>query len=335
MSSNQASISTGTSQRSLLRLPYDMIRPVYEKTSFHRSVIDELNSADLREAYAHCRAITRHHAKTFYLSTRFLPNEKQRSIFAIYALCRYIDDIVDETFDVNHKKDINPVEVRRVIDDLCDRLDRAYETGYAESPILIAFADTLRSYHIPKNLPLELVEGVCMDLHQNRFKTFNDIYTYSYKVASVVGLMTSEVFGYTNEEALSHAIDLGIAMQLTNILRDIAEDLERNRIYIPLEDLDRYGITEADIFNKVKDQRFYNMMHFQIQRARLYYQSADKGISMLNADSRLPVYLARMNYSRILDRIEDDVFKVFDQRAYLSTSEKLAILPKAWINTMF
>jgi 15-cis-phytoene synthase len=298
-------------------------------------VIDELNSADLREAYAHCRAITRHHAKTFYLSTRFLPNEKQRSIFAIYALCRYIDDIVDETFDVNHKRDINPVEVRRVIDDLCIRLENAYETGQADSPILIAFADTLKSYHIPKNLPLELIEGVCMDLHQNRFSTFNEVYTYSYKVASVVGLMTSEVFGYTDEKALEHAIDLGIAMQLTNILRDIAEDLNRNRIYIPLEDLDRFGISEADMFNKTKDQRFFDLMHYQIERARQYYHSADKGIPLLNTDARLPVYLARMNYSRILDRIEDDVFKVFDQRAYLSTSEKLAILPKAWINTMF
>jgi phytoene synthase len=335
MSSNQVYISTNTAQRSLLRLPYDMIRPVYEKTSFHRSVIDELSCADLRDAYAHCRAITRHHAKTFYLSTRFLPNEKQRSIFAIYALCRYIDDIVDETFDVNHKIDINPVEVRQVIDDLRLKLDKAYETGNADSPILIAFADTLRSYHIPKNLPLELIEGVCMDLHQNRFSSFDEIYTYSYKVASVVGLMTSEVFGYSNKEALKHAVDLGIAMQLTNILRDIAEDLGRNRIYIPLEDLHRFGITEADMFAKVKDKRFHDLMHYQIQRARSYYQSADIGIAMLDADSRLPVYLARMNYSRILDRIEEDVFKVFDERTYLSTSEKLAILPKAWINTMF
>lgn len=174
-----------------------------------------------------------------------------------------------------------------------------------------------------------------MDLHQNRFQTFNELYTYSYKVASVVGLMTSEVFGYTNKEALEHAIDLGIAMQLTNILRDIAEDLDRNRIYIPLEDLERFGITEEDMFNRIKNQRFFDMMHFQIQRARSFYNSADIGIPMLNADSRLPVYLARMNYSRILDRIEDDVYKVFVERTYLSTSEKLAILPKAWINTMF
>ena len=191
MSSNQISLSNGSSSRNiLLRVPYDMLRPVYERTSFHRSVIDELESTELREAYAHCRAITRSHAKTFYLSTRFLPNEKQRSIFAIYALCRYIDDIVDEAFDINHGQEIKEGEIHQVIDDLKNRLDRAYATGVTESPILTAFADTLKLYHIPKELPLELLEGVCMDLNKNRFQTFDELYTYSYKVASVVGLMT-------------------------------------------------------------------------------------------------------------------------------------------------
>src|SRR5690606_33471836 len=136
------------------------------RTSFHRSVIDELESTELREAYAHCRAITRSHAKTFYLSTRFLPNEKQRSIFAIYALCRYIDDIVDEAFDINHGQEIKEGEIHQVIDDLKNRLERAYATGVTESPILTAFADTLKLYHIPKELPLELLEGVCMDLNK-------------------------------------------------------------------------------------------------------------------------------------------------------------------------
>jgi len=335
MSSNNVFIPADSRNRSLLRVPYDMLRPVYEKTSFHRGVIDELSNPDLREAYAYCRAITRHHAKTFYLSTRFLPNEKQRSIFAIYALCRYIDDIVDETFDVNHKKEIDRSEIQRVINDLKYRLDVAYDTGHAQSPILVAFADTLKSYHIPRELPLELIEGVCMDLYQNRFDTFDQIYIYSYKVASVVGLMTSEVFGYSDPKSLEYAVDLGIAMQLTNILRDISEDLNRDRIYIPQEDLVRFGLTDSDLFSRIKDERFFNLMKFQITRARAYYAKADLGVPMLSADSRLPVYLARMNYSRILDRIEEDVFKVYDQRTYLSTSEKLAIIPKAWINAMF
>lgn len=334
MSSNPITIPQKKQHRSLLRVPYDVIRPVYEKTSFHRSVIDELSTTELREAYAYCRAITRQYAKTFYLSTRFLPNEKQRSIFAIYALCRYIDDIIDELVDLNQGISLKDSDLNEVVNDLKKRLDRAYRTGNAESPILIAFAHTLTSYHIPENLPLELIEGVCMDLEKNRYETFDELYDYSYKVASVVGLMTSEVFGYTDENASKYAIDLGIAMQLTNILRDIGEDLNRGRIYLPAEDLRRFNLTEEDLFNRVKDDRFEDLMKFQIDRARKYYESADIGIPMLNSDSRLPVYLARLNYSRILQRIEDDVCMVYDQRAYLSTTEKLAILPKAWINSM-
>lgn len=333
MSSNPISIQSG-STRSLLRVPYNIIRPVYEKTSFHRSVIDEIGNSELREAYAHCRVITRSHAKTFYLSTRFLPNEKQRSIFAIYALCRYIDDLVDEAFDINQGREINDNEIHQILDELRSRLQRAYVSGIAESPILTAFADTLNLYHIPEELPLELIEGVCMDLNKNRFQTFDELYIYSYKVASVVGLMTSEVFGYKDRKALEYAIDLGIAMQLTNILRDINEDLIRGRIYLPLDELKQFGVCEEDLFNRVCDEKFRALIQFQIDRARDYYQKADLGIAMLNPDSRLPVYLARMNYSRILDVIEKDIFRVFDRRAYLSTSEKLAILPKAWISSM-
>src|SRR5690606_3061183 len=174
-----------------------------------------------------------------------------------------------------------------------------------------------------------------MDLKKNRFNNFDELYTYSYKVASIVGLMTSEVFGYKDSKALDYAIDLGIAMQLTNILRDINEDLERGRIYLPLDELKQFGVTEADLFNRVCDDKFQALIQFQIDRARFYYEKADIGIPMLNADSRLPVYLARMNYSRILDVIEKDIFSVYARRAYLSTSEKLAILPKAWISSMF
>jgi len=315
-------------------MPYNLIRPVYERTSFHRSVIDELTDSNLREAYAHCRALTRHHAKTFYLSTRFLPNEKQRSIFSIYALCRYMDNLIDESFDLSQNLNISEHDLESIIKTLKSKLDLAYKTGKGDDPILTAFADTLNIYHIPKKYPLELLEGVCMDISINRFDTFEELYTYSYKVASVVGLMTSEVFGYDNPEALNHAIDLGIAMQLTNILRDIGEDLQRNRIYIPKEDLDTFGISEKDLFEKKTDSRFTSLMEFQIARARSYYDSADLGIPMLHADSRLPVYLARHNYSRILDRIEENRFEVFSQRAHLSTSEKLAIIPRAWLSAM-
>ncbi len=314
----------------LLRLPYDMLRPVYERTSIHRSVIDEVEDVELRAAYTHCRSITRSHAKTFYLATRFLPNEKQRSIFAIYALCRYMDDLIDESTDLITDSKVDPAALSGLMRDFQVKLEEAYQTKHSENLILLAFSDTLKLFHIPMSQPLELMEGVCMDLHKNRYDTFDELYDYCYKVASVVGLMTCEVFGYTDIKAIGHAVDLGIAMQLTNILRDIGEDLARNRIYLPKEELDRFGLHESDLFDHVIDDRFMALMEFQIQRARQYYASADEGIAMLNPDSRLPVILARENYSRILDVIERNTFQVYKQRAYLTTTQKLKILPKAW-----
>jgi phytoene synthase len=143
--------------------------------------------------------------------------------------------------------------------------------------------------------------------------------------------MTSRVFGYSDEKALEYAIDLGIAMQLTNILRDIGEDLDRNRIYIPQIELEMFGVTEPDLFNGRKNENFLELMKFQIKRAREYYSLADIGIKMLDRDSRLPVYLARYNYSRILDKIEENDYNVFNERAYLNKMEKFSILPKIFI----
>ncbi len=316
----------------ILRYPYNVIRPVYERTAFHRSVIDELDDHRLREAYTSCRQITRKYAKTFYMATRFLPNHKQRSIFAIYALCRFLDDLVDETEDLVTTQKIDIDDVRRLIETQKQRLLDVYEgRDPGGHPIFIAFAHTLKAFHIPIELPFELIDGVSMDLTKKRYETFDEVYEYSWKVASVVGLMTSEVFGYDDPKALEYAADLGIAMQLTNILRDVGEDLGRGRIYLPAEDLRTYGISEDDLFARTITPEFKAMMEFQIQRAKSYYVRSDTGIGMLSADSRLPVSMARMNYSRILEQIRENGYQVFDQRAHLSTAKKLAILPRLWI----
>ena len=314
---------------SLIRLPYNVVRPIYEKTKFHHSVITDLQSEELRSAYTHCRKITRDHAKTFYMATRFLPNHKQRSIFAIYGLCRYLDDLVDEAEDLIHQKKITLDEIGDRLSDFHYKLVRTYEGLDQDDPILTAFSDTLKEYRISMDLPLLLMQGVQSDLIKKRYDTFEELYDYSYKVASVVGLMTSEVFGYQNDEALEHAIDLGIAMQLTNILRDVGEDLRMGRIYLPSEDLERFRISEDDLFSGQINERFVGLMEYQIARARSYYESADKGIPMLDRDSRLPVILARMNYSRILDQIEDNGYDVFTQRAHLNSIQKFTILPRA------
>jgi phytoene synthase len=315
---------------SILRLPYTLLRPIYEKTSFHTSVIEEIEDQELKGAYAHCRAITRYHAKTFYMATRFLPNQKQRSIFAIYGLCRYLDDLVDEAEDLMIHQKISAEDISAKLEAFKKRLTDTYEGAEQSDPILMAFFDVLKTYDISIDLPFDLIKGVESDLTKNRYNNFDELYDYSYKVASVVGLMTSEVFEYENPEALKYAIDLGIAMQLTNILRDVGEDLERNRIYIPQDEMKAFGVTEEDLFNHNMSRDFVQLMKFQVDRAKSYYSNADKGIPMLSKDSRLPVYLARENYSRILEKIEYNNYNVFKQRAFLNSSEKLSILPKAY-----
>lgn len=312
----------------LIKIPYSLFRPIYEKTSFHKAVISEIEDTRLRFAYAHCRNITRKHAKTFYMATRFLPYQKQRGIFAIYGLCRTLDDIVDENEQNLYQKRRSRTEIIKKLEKFRVQLISAYRGAEQTNSVLIAFADVLNRYQISLEYPLTLLDGVKMDLVKNRYETFDELYEYSYKVASVVGLMTSEVFGYSNPKAINYAVDLGIAMQLTNILRDIGEDLERNRIYIPREDLELFKVREEDIFRKDISENFIELMKFQITRARRYYNEADKGICMLEKDSRLPVLLARENYSRILNKIEANEYHVFNQRAYLSSAEKLSILPK-------
>lgn len=314
----------------ILKLPYHIIRPVYERSSFHTSVIDEVQASELRDAYSHCRQITREYAKTFYMATRFLPNKKQRSIFAVYALCRYIDDLVDEAEDLVAQQKLNENQIVEMLDEWKDQLTRTYNGEKFDHPILLALSDVLKEYHIPIKLPFELMEGVCMDLTKSRYNNFEELYTYSYKVASVVGLMVSEIFGYSDKEALKHAESLGIAMQLTNILRDIGEDLNRGRIYLPQDELKQFGITERDLFEHKLEQKFKDFMEFQIQRAERYYEHADTGIPMLSRDSHYPVAMARLNYSKILTRIRDNDYQVFTQRAFLSTTEKLSILPRIW-----
>ena len=316
-----------------LRIPYSLIRPLYQRTSFHRSVIDELDDDHLKEAYATCRAITRKHAKTFYMATRFLPNHKQRGIFAIYSLCRYVDDLVDEAEDLVEDEILDYTDIKSKLDRWKFKLQDTYEGKSFDNPILIAFSDVLRRYHIPIEMPFELMEGVCMDLYKKRYQSFDEVYDYSFKVASIVGLMTSQVFGYESKEAMGYAVDLGLGMQLTNILRDVGEDLNKDRIYLPQDDLEKFNVTEEDLFNHSLTEPVKELLAFQIDRARRYYKRSDKGISMLSEDSRLPVYLARHNYSRILDKIEQNDYNVFDLRAYLNTTEKLSIIPQVFYQT--
>ncbi|HWR00630.1 MAG TPA: phytoene/squalene synthase family protein [Chlorobaculum sp.] len=288
----------------------------------------------LSNAYDYCRQITKHHAKTFYMATRFLPKRQQNPIFAMYALLRTVDDLVDLAEDKLSNGQLTRDEINRSIADWKTRLYECYEGTNLNDPILMAWQDTIRQYAIPIELPLDLIDGVAMDIDFTTFETFDELYIYCYKVASVVGLMTAEIFGYSDRKALQHAIDLGIAMQLTNILRDVGEDVDRGRIYLPMEDLRRFSYSQDEFMHKTMNDNFVRLMKFQIERARRYYESAEQGIPMLEKNSRMAVEISSRNYSEILKAIEENGYDVFSQRAYRSLYQKLSTLPAIWIKTM-
>ena len=289
-----------------------------------------MNPAELKEAYEYCESVTREHAKSFYFANKFLPKNKQRAVFALYALCRHVDDEVDNA-------EVNDVEAaKRSIELWKRRLNSVYEgedhrTDDAEADMVFtAWEDMLSQYGIPIEHPLDLMKGVLMDTYISSYETFEDLYTYCYRVASTVGLMSSEILGYSDKVALEYAEALGIAMQLTNILRDVREDASMGRVYIPREDLERFGVTEDQIFSSVFDKKFAQLMEFQIERARSYYVLGEEGIPLLEPDSRFCVLLASRIYGQILDEIEQQSLNPFAGRAYTSSSRKLFSVPRIW-----
>jgi phytoene synthase len=287
----------------------------------------------LDNAYRYCRQISKQHAKTFYLATLFLPKRQQNPIFAIYALLRTVDDLVDLAEDKLANGEITRGEINEMLEGWKTRLKRCYAGEIERDPIMMAWHDTLKTHAIPIELPLDLMDGVAMDIEFKKFRTFDELYVYCYKVASVVGLMTSEIFGYSDRQALQHAIDLGIAMQLTNILRDIGEDIDRGRIYLPMEDLERFNYSEEEFMKKTMNQNFLELMKFQIERARSYYHSSEKGIPMLEKESRFAVMISSENYGNILKAIEENGYDVFSRRAYRSLYQKISTIPAIWYKT--
>jgi phytoene synthase len=322
-----------------------------------------------RPALEYCQAIVRQHAKSFYFCSHFLPAEKRWAMFAVYAVCRTLDDIVDEA--------VNDAVVRNAISDAPSgdtakltnnatsltigvatssaskivaatsltaaqsaaqtlaqwrqHLEDVYQGRPVKLPILQAMQAVLQVYAIPQRHFLDLIAGLEMDLHGYKYQNFNDLRLYCYRVAATVGLMGSEVFGYQDKAALAYAEALGIAMQLTNILRDVGEDYQLGRIYLPQEDLTRFGYSVADLQQGLINQQFIELMQFEIARAREFYRQADAGINYLQPDSRLTVLAASRLYEGILQAIENNHYDVFHRRASLSLATKLWRLPQIWL----
>lgn len=240
----------------------------------------------MAESYEACRLITKQYAKTFYFGTKFFDEEKRKAVWAVYAWCRRTDDIVDKP-----RKEMG--SLRSELAEWGERLNDVWG-GRAHDLIDLALVDTVQKYPDLSVDPFEdMIKGMVMDLDQNRFETFEELYVYCYRVAGTVGLMMMPIMGTaegaTFEEALEPALALGVALQLTNILRDVGEDRVRQRIYLPQEDLRRFGISEAALLKGVKDDAYVAMLKFQIERAREWYRRAEDGIPMLSPDAQLPI----------------------------------------------
>lgn len=283
----------------------------------------------VEESYEACRLITMQYAKTFYFGTKFFSDEKRRAVWAVYAWCRRTDDIVDKP------RKGGGSSLRDELKEWRARLADVWR-GRAHDLLDLALVDTVQNYPELTIEPFEdMVKGMVMDLDQNRFATFDELYIYCYRVAGTVGLMMMPIMGTapgsTYQEALEPALALGVALQLTNILRDVGEDRVRQRIYLPQEDLDAFGVSEAALLKGVKDEKYVALLKFQIDRARDWYSRAEAGIPMLAPDAQLPIRASLDMYSSILIKIEENNYDNFNKRAYTAKWEKLLMLPKSYL----
>ena len=280
---------------------------------------------DTEAAYAICQAITREGAKNFYYAFLTLPNEKRKAIYAAYAFCRVADDIADD----------ENMAVDRVaaLSTLRETLLESYE-GNARGAVFSALSDAAQRYSIPEKYFDDVIKGVEMDLHKSRYATFEELREYCYYVASAVGLICIEIFEYTDPKAIEHAIDLGIAMQLTNIMRDVAEDAANGRIYLPKEDMDRFGYTEEELMAGVNNQSFRSLMAFEAARARDYFERGRMLYPLLDRRSRACPETLESVYSRLLDRMEAEDFPVFEKRVSISRASKIALVARLWLRSV-
>lgn len=285
--------------------------------------------ANLSDAYEAARAICRHHARSFYFASHFLPRPKRDHAYAVYAFCRLLDDAADE------EPSLESVErFVAVLDQIYDGRAPGVTvngSGSRDGRALDAFAHTVRVCAIPKQYFLDLADGCRTDFTVSRYETWPQLERYCYLVAGVVGLIMCHVFDLRDPAARQQAVAMGNAMQLTNILRDIGEDFERGRLYLPREDLRRFGVTDAQLAARTRSDGFAELMRFEIARARALYTFGCRGLASLPDDgSRLTASVMASVYGGILGAIERQDYDVFRARARLSLRQKLARLPLAW-----
>mmetsp|Transcript_35943 Transcript_35943/g.49890 ORF Transcript_35943/g.49890 Transcript_35943/m.49890 type:complete len:413 (+) Transcript_35943:140-1378(+) len=290
----------------------------------------------LEAAYQSCNNVTAEYAKTFYLGTKLMTPDKQRAIWAIYVWCRRTDELVDGP----NASRITPAALQR----WDDRLEQIFK-GKPYDMLDAALSDTVQKFPVDIQAFKDMVDGMRMDLVKARYQNYDELYEYCYRVAGTVALMSVPVMGIdptfedNKKEIYRAALALGTANQLTNILRDVGEDAERGRVYVPLDDLARFGISDSEIMQNslvkdgVVDERWKSFMKFQIERARELFKESEEGVGQLDKDARWPVMSALILYSQILDSIEANDYDNFSQRAYVSKWKKIATLPYSYFKS--
>jgi len=302
--------------------------PSPEQIETYRALLDE--------AYVESGVVTEAFAKTFYLGTKLMPPAAQRAIWAIYVWCRRTDEIVDaprEPDDPNMLTDLSAWEIRT---------ENLWKYGEVVDVLDLPLLDVRANYPKLEITPfVDMVRGMLMDipdLGQDRYDTFDELHLYCYRVAGTVGLMSMPIFGcadgFTEAEAKEPALSLGVAFQITNILRDVGEDATtRGRVYLPQKDMERFGVTEQQLFDQRVDENYIALMKYEIGRARMYYERAKRGVPMLSPEGRLPVQSSLDCYGKILDKIEENGYDTLTKRAYVSKWEKLFEIPFSWYRT--
>lgn len=262
----------------------------------------------------YCQNKTAKSGSSFYYSFLFLPPEQRKAITALYAFCREVDDIVDECTDTT----IAAAKLQW----WRETMENTFQ-GQPEHPVQHALAHTIKHFNLPLKYFLEIIEGMAMDLSIHRYPSFNELSLYCYRAAGVVGLMAAEIFGYDDQDALKYAHNLGLAFQLTNILRDVREDAERDRIYIPQDELERFGVTEQDILSFKDTEALHELLKFQAQRAHQYYEKAYSYLAEKDRYNQRSGLIMAAIYREVLYTIEKENYSVMRGRISVSPFKKL------------
>ena len=259
---------------------------------------------------------------SFYYSFLFLPPERRQAIMALYAFCREVDDIVDECSDISLAS-TKLVWWRMEVERIAEK--------QATHPVGLALQAVAPGINLPKEQLLEIIDGMEMDLQQTRYLDFKGLSLYCYRVASVVGLLAAEIFGFQDRQTQKYAHDLGMAFQLTNIIRDVGEDARRGRIYLPMDELKQFNVPAADILNAKYSDNFTALMQFQYERAERYYEQAFSLLPAVDRKSQRPGLIMAAIYRTLLAEIRDENFQVLHQRISLPATRKLWLATKTWI----